>query len=259
MIPGALPVHSLDDLGITPAVVDSAVEQWAAHLPDWRPSDDPVFPGDFLVRMYDAGAPYADLIDWLSRYAFYRKPGLSQAIGWDPTPDPDDSTAPLPTRLGLMLSADELDRDHLSRAGRQVPIFVQPNVRNTADHHRSVFCDAWVARFPSVDIQHVIASSPVAIDRIALTENPDVPVSILRTLARDVCPGVRCKVAYHHNSDASVYLRFGPTPDAPDHIESHEDVLDVLMLDRLHKIPVTLRDLLDEHMVNRRSDHRASG
>lgn len=194
---GRLDLDDLDvDLapGLPPAATD-AQASWPRPAYYRRPAPDPVFAGDWLARMYDAGTPLHLLQRWRDRHAWYRRPDLPQAMTHRPlNPGPP----PASVLLAEQRLDDETVREHLLRLGRQVRLFDMPAARihQAADPGwaRSVFADS--AAVP-IDAQVVLASSPLTVDRLYLAARGNVSVRVLEALAEDCTGTAATTLALH--------------------------------------------------------------
>lgn len=192
---------SLTDLGVTPGAGQpqrrpDSDEQWTRPGRYFRPGPEPVFAGDWLARMFDAGTSVEFLSEWLERFAWHRRalvPG-----DWSRLAPLD----PLPIRLEIARTPveDEPDRDRLLRLGSQWPLFDMPALRPLTRGRYSIkgpksrFGDPPAVK-PKAKV--VAATSPLLVDRMHLASQATTQTVVLDVLAGDAHEWVRYQVASH--------------------------------------------------------------
>lgn len=186
---------ALDDLDLDVVPGRAASDDWPRPASYRRPAPDPVFAGDWLARMRDAGASWRLLQQWRDRHAWYRRPNHAQAMAWQPlNPGPP----PVSVLLAETRVDGETEREHLLRIGRQVPVFDMPAARvfQPVDPGwcRSVFADS--AALP-VAAQVAMAASPLTVDRLYLVARGNVSAHVLDALVDDTCRTVIIALALH--------------------------------------------------------------
>lgn len=208
------------------------------------PADEPVYAGDRLAALYDSGVSYDSIMEWLRMAAFHARPrrgNLADVFGFGP--EPTDPEVPLATAVAMLACADESERDHLVRAGHQVPLFDLPYLDRLSRRHalphlrlRLNVLGPRHGAVPSIASQRVLATFPTLPERMLLADRAGLSRAVLELLATDPNPVLRSLVVRHRKTDAALTASIAAE-------ESNDEVLWSLMISR-HVDYDTVRELL---------------